>query len=63
MQPESNQLLGHALVTLCHGFRLSDIEPNFTTRCGKKGAEIRPKFSNARMDGLRLSAARQRGAR
>jgi hypothetical protein len=49
MQPESNQLLGHALVTLCHGFRLSDIEPNFTTRCGKKGAEIRPKFSHTRM--------------
>ena len=30
--------------------RLSDIEPNFTcTRCGKHGAEIRPKFSQARM--------------
>ena len=30
--------------------RLSDIEPNFTcTRCGKKGAEVRPKFSNTRM--------------
>jgi hypothetical protein len=30
--------------------RLSDIEPLFTcTRCGKKGAEVRPKFSHARM--------------
>jgi hypothetical protein len=30
--------------------RLSDIEPNFTcTRYGKKGAEVRPKFSHARM--------------
>jgi hypothetical protein len=28
---------------------LSDIELNFTyTRCGKKGAEVRPKFSQAR---------------
>jgi hypothetical protein len=30
--------------------RLSDVEPNFTcTRCGKRGAEVRPKFSQARM--------------
>ena len=30
--------------------RLSDIEPDFTcTACGKRGAEVRPKFSNARM--------------
>ena len=30
--------------------RLSDIEPSFTcTHCGKKGAEVRPKFSHARM--------------
>jgi hypothetical protein len=30
--------------------RLSDIEPNFTcTHCSKKGAEVRPKFSPARM--------------
>jgi hypothetical protein len=30
--------------------RLSDIEPSFTcTRCGKKGAEVRPKFSHAGM--------------
>ena len=30
--------------------RLSDIEPRFTcTRCGKKGADIRPAFSLARM--------------
>jgi hypothetical protein len=30
--------------------RLSDVEPSFTfTRCGKKGAEVRPKFSHAGM--------------
>ena len=30
--------------------RLSDIEPRFTcTRCGQRGAEVRPKFSQARM--------------
>jgi hypothetical protein len=30
--------------------RLSDIEPNFTcTPCGKRGAEIRPKFSQAKI--------------
>jgi hypothetical protein len=30
--------------------RLSDIEPLFTgTRCGKKGADVRPKFSHTRM--------------
>jgi hypothetical protein len=30
--------------------RLSDIEPDFVcTACGKRGAEIRPKFSQARM--------------
>jgi hypothetical protein len=30
--------------------RLSDIEPDFVcTTCGKRGAEVRPKFSNARM--------------
>jgi hypothetical protein len=30
--------------------RLSDIEPNFTcTKCGKKGAEIRPDFPQAKM--------------
>jgi hypothetical protein len=30
--------------------RLSGIEPKFTcTRCGKRGAEIRPKSSQARM--------------
>lgn len=30
--------------------RFSDIEPNFTcTRCGKKGAEVRPSFPQARM--------------
>lgn len=30
--------------------RLSDIEPNFTCkRCGKRGAELRPKFSQASM--------------
>jgi hypothetical protein len=30
--------------------RLSDIESEFTcTCCGKKGAEVRPKFSQARM--------------
>jgi hypothetical protein len=30
--------------------RLSDVEPDFVcTACGKKGAEIRPKFSRARM--------------
>jgi hypothetical protein len=30
--------------------RLSDIEPSFTcTHCGKKGEEVRPKFSHARM--------------
>jgi hypothetical protein len=30
--------------------RLSDIEPGFVcTACGKRGAEIRPKFSQARM--------------
>jgi hypothetical protein len=27
-----------------------DIDPSFTcTHCGKKGAEVRPKFSHARM--------------
>jgi len=32
--------------------RLSDIEPNFTcTRCGKRGAEVQPKFSQAKMRG------------
>jgi hypothetical protein len=30
--------------------RLSDIEPDFVcTACGKRGAEVRPKFSQARM--------------
>jgi hypothetical protein len=30
--------------------RLSDVEPGFVcTVCGKRGAEIRPKFSQARM--------------
>ena len=30
--------------------RLSDIEPGFVCNaCGKRGAEVRPKFSNARM--------------
>jgi hypothetical protein len=29
--------------------RLSDIERKFCTACGKRGAEIRPKFSPARM--------------
>jgi ribosomal protein L37E len=30
--------------------RLSDIEPKFVcTRCGKRGAEIRPNFEPARM--------------
>jgi len=30
--------------------RLSDIEANFTcTRCGKRGADVRPKFSQASM--------------
>jgi hypothetical protein len=30
--------------------RLSDIEPSFAcTACGKRGAEVRPKFSSARM--------------
>ena len=30
--------------------RLSDMEPDFIcTACGKRGAEIRPKFSHARM--------------
>jgi len=30
--------------------RLLDIEPDFVcTACGKRGAEIRPKFSQARM--------------
>jgi hypothetical protein len=30
--------------------RLSDIEPLFTcTTCGKRGAEVRPKFSQAKM--------------
>jgi hypothetical protein len=30
--------------------RLSDIEPNFTcTRCGKRGADVRPKLPQARM--------------
>jgi hypothetical protein len=30
--------------------RLSDVEPGFVcTACGKRGAEVRPKFSSARM--------------
>ena len=30
--------------------RLSDVEPTFTcTRCGKRGADIRPSFPQARM--------------
>ena len=30
--------------------RLSDIEPGFLcTKCGKRGADIRPKFSQGRM--------------
>ena len=30
--------------------QLSDAEPLFTrTRCGRKGAEVRPKFSHTRM--------------
>jgi hypothetical protein len=30
--------------------RLSDIEPDFVcTACGRRGAEVRPKFSQARM--------------
>jgi hypothetical protein len=30
--------------------RLSDIEPSFVcSACGKRGAEVRPKFSSARM--------------
>jgi hypothetical protein len=30
--------------------RLLDIEPGFVcTACGKRGAEVRPKFSNARI--------------
>jgi hypothetical protein len=30
--------------------RLSDIEPNFTcTHCGRRGAEVRPNFPQARM--------------
>jgi hypothetical protein len=30
--------------------RLSDIEPSFTcTKCGKRGADIRPNFPQARM--------------
>jgi hypothetical protein len=30
--------------------RLSDIEPDFVcSACGKRGAEVRPKFSQARM--------------
>ena len=30
--------------------RLSDIEPGFVcSACGKRGAEVRPKFSSARM--------------
>ena len=30
--------------------RLSDVEPDFVcTACGKRGAEVRPKFSQARM--------------
>lgn len=33
-----------------HHVRLSDIEPDFVrTRCGKRGAEVRPKFSQASM--------------
>jgi hypothetical protein len=30
--------------------RLSDIEPNFTCpRCGERGADVRPKFEQARI--------------
>jgi hypothetical protein len=30
--------------------RLSDIEPGFVcSRCGKRGADVRPKFGNAKM--------------
>jgi hypothetical protein len=37
------------------GVRLSDIEPHFTcTRCGKRGADVRPDFSWSR-------SARQQG--
>jgi len=35
--------------------RLSDIEPHFTcSRCGQRGAEVRPNFPQARM-GIRGS--------
>ena len=34
--------------------RLSDIEPDFVcTACGKRGAEVRPKFSSADWDRLK----------
>jgi len=29
--------------------RLSDIEPGFVCACGKRGAEVRPRFSQASM--------------
>ena len=39
-----------ALLRAFYAPRISDIEPNFTcTRCGHRGAEVRPKFSQARM--------------
>ena len=48
-----DQRCSHHVETNADGWpdhvRLSDIEPSFTcTRCGKKGAEIRPKFSHTR---------------
>ena len=42
--------------------RLSDIEPDFVwTACGKRGAEVRPKFSRARMGTGELAAPRAEG--
>jgi len=49
--------LQHRVETNADGWaddiRLSDIEPNFTCiRCGKRGAEIRPKFSQAKISAI-----------
>jgi hypothetical protein len=41
--------------------RLSDIEPGFVcSRCGKKGADVRPKFPQAKMGAQGGSATASR---
>jgi hypothetical protein len=49
MERAEHHCCSHHVETNADGPAL-DIEPSFTcAHCGKKGAEVRPKFSHARM--------------